>query len=182
MRMTPLFLALFVLAVAGTSRGAPAFQARVTATPPKIDGVLDDLTWREAVHSDAFRQILPLENADPSERTEFWVTYDADNVYIAVRCFDSAGPAGIRAYSMQRDQDNGSDDFVRIVFDTFNRQSDGYYFALTAAGGMQDGLVQNKNDPRNQWDAIWYGRVNRDNDGWSAEFASAGLGRRLHSR
>ncbi len=149
----------------------PSLVVRPTATPPKIDGVLDDPVWRDAAHSDAFRQVEPAENGEPTERTEFWVTYDADNIYAAIRSHDSASLAGIRGYSMQRDQDNGSDDLVRIVLDTFHRENDGYYFALTAAGGKHDGLIQNKDQANAQWDGLWYGKVTRDAGGWSAEFA-----------
>ena len=164
--------ALFSLPVSGAARdGVPSLQVRPTATPPRIDGVLDDVAWQSAAHSDAFRQVEPVENTAPTERTEFWLTYDADNIYVAVRSHDSAGLAGIRAYSMQRDQDNGSDDLVRIVFDTFHRENDGYYFALTAAGGKHDGLIQDKDQANDQWDGLWYGKVTRDAGGWSAEFA-----------
>lgn len=159
------------IGAAATAVAAPALSANPTATPPVIDGVLDDPAWHRAAHSDAFRQIIPLENADPTERTEFWVTFDAANLYVAVRCHDSAGPAGLRAYSMQHDQDNGSDDLVRIVFDTFHRENDGYYFALTAAGGKHDGLIQNKAEANDTWDGLWSGKVSRDAGGWSAEFA-----------
>ncbi len=150
---------------------APVLEIRATAMPPVIDGVLDDAAWIDAGHSDGFRQIYPAEDAAPTERTEFWVTFDADNIYIAIRCHDSAGLVGIRAYSMQRDLFNGSDDLVQIVLDTFHRQSDGYYFGLTAAGGRLDGLVQNKSEYNEQWDGLWLGRVARDAGGWSAEFA-----------
>ena len=165
------FVLLALPSAALASTGAPALDVRPTATPPVIDGALDDPAWRDAAHSTAFRQILPLENADPTERTEFWVTYDPANLYLAVRCHDSAGPAGLRAYSMQRDQDNGSDDIVRIVLDPFHRENDGYYFALTAAGGKHDGLIQNKAEGNDTWDGLWTGRVRRDAGGWSAEFA-----------
>lgn len=150
---------------------APSLDIRPTSTPPVIDGRLDDAVWRDAAHSDALRQLAPLEDAPPTERTDFWVTYDPDFLYIAVRAHDSGGAEGIRAYSMQRDQDNGSDDIVRIVLDTFNRQSDGYFFALTPAGGKHDGLIQNKDQANYQWDALWQGKVSRDEEGWSAEFA-----------
>jgi hypothetical protein len=156
---------------AATGSAVPAIEVSPTLHPPVIDGVLDDATWGRAAHSDAFRQITPLENVEPTERTEFWVTYDPDNLYVAIRCHDSAGLAGIRAYSMQRDQDNGSDDLVRVVLDTFHRQNDGYYFALTAAGGKHDGLIQDKDQPNADWDGLWHGRVTRDAGGWSAEFA-----------
>ncbi len=161
------FCALYSAAVAAP----PALTITATTQPPRIDGVISPGEWDGAATSSAFRQILPLENADPTELTEFWVTHDANLIYIAVRSHDSAGEAGLRAYSMQRDQDNGSDDLVRIVFDTFNRQNDGYYFALTAAGGKHDGLVQNKTEGNQHWDALWHGKVSRDAGGWSAEFA-----------
>lgn len=169
----PRLLLIISLGLLSAARlcGRPALDVTPTTRPPVIDGVIRAGEWEGAAHSDAFRQITPQENVEPSERTEFWVTYDADHVYVAVRCHDSAGLAGLRAYSMQRDQDNGSDDIVRIVFDTFHRENDGYYFALTAAGGKHDGLIQNKTDPNDQWDALWHGKVSRDAGGWSAEFA-----------
>ena len=153
------------------AKEGPSLDVRATTTPPAIDGVLAPGEWDAAAHSDVFRQVEPVENGDVTERTEFWVTYDKDYFYVAIRSHDTGGRAGVRAYSMQRDQDNGSDDLVRIVLDTFHRQSDGYYFALTAAGGRHDGLVQNKEESNDQWDALWLGRTSIDDGGWTAEFA-----------
>ena len=169
-RHSPLAAAIALLAVTVLS-AAPALDVRPTKTPPKIDGVLSPGEWDDAAHTDALTMVEPIEGGVPTERTEFWVTYDPDTIYVAVRSHDSAGAAGVRAYSMQRDQDNGSDDLVRIVFDTFHRQNDGYYFALTAAGGKHDGLIQNKEQANDQWDAIWLGRSTIDAGGWTAEFA-----------
>jgi hypothetical protein len=162
---------LCALTVATSLAAAPQLEINPTSTPPVIDGVLDDAAWLAAAHSDAFLQTYPGDGTAPSERTEFWVTFDRDNLYIAVRCYDSGGLAGIRAKSMQHDLFNGSDDLVQIVLDTFHRQSDGYYFGLTAAGGRIDGLVQNKSEYNEQWDGLWHGHVTRDEQGWSAEFA-----------
>lgn len=167
----PRMVATLGLMVATALSAAPSLDVRPTLTPPKIDGVLDDAAWRDAAHSDAFRQIIPLENAAPTERTEFWITYDRENIYVAVRCHDSAGAAGIRAYSMQHDDDNRADDSVRLVFDTFHRENDGYYFGLIAGGGKIEGLIQDKDVPNQQWDAIWQGKTRIDATGWSAEFA-----------
>jgi hypothetical protein len=176
LRISPLRFLCAILTVVAllatvTVTATPSLEVRPASSPPKIDGVLDDVAWRSAAHSDAFRQIAPLENIAPTEHTEFWVTYDADCIYVAVCCDDSAGAAGLRAYSMQRDQDNGSDDDVLLAFDTFHRQCDGYFFGLTAAGGKHDGLIQNKGDANYQWDGLWLGKVRRDATGWSAEFA-----------
>ncbi len=167
----PRLFIVFLLVAVCRLTAAPSLDVHPTDSPPVIDGVLDDAAWLDGAHSEAFRQIYPGEGTEPSERTEFWVTYDANNIYIAVRCHDSGGLAGIRAYSMQRDLTNGSDDEVKVVIDTFNRKSDGYYFGLTAAGGYLDGLVQNKSERNDQWDGLWHGRVSHDEGGWSAEFA-----------
>lgn len=176
MRLDSSLAAALVLmaAVALSAPAAPAvpsLDVRPAATPPKIDGIIGEAEWAGAAHTDALRMVEPAEGGTPTERTEFWVTYDADTLYVAIRSHDSAGAAGVRAYSMQRDQDNGSDDLVRIVLDTFHRQNDGYYFALTPAGGRHDGLIQNKDEGNDQWDAIWLGRTSIDAGGWSAEFA-----------
>ncbi len=164
--------ALHAQSVAATTvNGTATLDIHATATPPKIDGVISPGEWDHAAHSDGFRQLEPKENAPPNERTEFWVTYDADHLYVAVRSHDSAGRAGIRSTSMQHDQDNGSDDQVRVVIDTFNRRNDGYYFLLTAVGGKGEGLIQNKGDSVPDWDSIWIGKSSIDETGWSAEFA-----------
>jgi len=163
--------AALLAAVAAAQDATPVIAAAPAATPPKIDGVLSPGEWAGAAHSDMFRQVFPGENIAPTERTEFWVTHDRDHLYVAVRNHDSAGRAGIRAYSMQKDQDNGSDDIVRVVFDPFHRAKDGYYFALTAVGGKHDGLIQNSEEANDQWDALWLGKTSIDDGGWTAEFA-----------
>ncbi|AOS43500.1 hypothetical protein Verru16b_00545 [Lacunisphaera limnophila] len=164
-------LLLCTLLLGARLAAAPFLEVRPADAPPVIDGVITPGEWAMATPTDAFRQVEPVEDGAVTERTEFWVTYDRHHLYVAIRCHDTGGRAGVRAYSMQRDQDNGSDDLVRIVLDTFHRQSDGYYFALTAAGGRHDGLVQNKEEANDQWDALWHGRTSIDDGGWSAEFA-----------
>ena len=170
-RFVSVFLLTLISLTAFTRAAEPSLAVHATAVAPTIDGVISPGEWAGAAHSDTFREVEPVENGPVREHTEFWISYDKDYLYVAVRCDDSAGRAGVRSYSMRRDQDNGSDDLVRIVLDTFHRKSDGYYFALTAAGGKHDGLIQNKEEPNDQWDALWFGRSSIDEGGWSAEFA-----------
>lgn len=165
--LRPLALLLF----AALPGFAATLAVKPTHSPPVIDGVLNDAAWADAAHDDTFRQVYPGDGADPTERTEFWVTFDRDNLYVAIRCHDSAGAAGGRATSMQPDLANGSDDVVRIVIDTFNRHSDGYHFGLTAAGSRLDGLIENKSRDNDEWDGLWHGHATIDAGGWSAEFA-----------
>ncbi|MDD3179828.1 MAG: DUF5916 domain-containing protein [Opitutaceae bacterium] len=163
----PLWLAMLASIVAAK----PSFELRITAAPPLIDGQLNDDCWSsdQAMITD-FRQVAPLEDAAPTERTEVRITYDADNLYIAVRCFDQEADK-IIAKEMQHDRDTDSDDMVRVVLDTFNRQNDGYYFSLTAGGAKLEGLVKDNDTKVPEWDTVWHGRSRIAGKAWTAEFS-----------
>lgn len=147
----------------------PTLTARPCAEPPLVDGRLVEAAWAEAAPCERFRQVLPREDAEPSERTAVRVLYDPEHLYVGVRCDDRAA-TDIRASSLGRDGSEAGDDVVRLVLDPLGRGRDGYYFALTAAGGRTDGLIEDQDRLRLDWDAAWEGRVARDEHGWSAEF------------
>ena len=147
----------------------PFIQAQAVAQPPVIDGKLDDRCWQTAPVLTNFTQVLPVEGAAPTERTEVRIVYDRDNLYIGVRCFDRE-PAKIIAKQMQHDSFFQSDDTVKIAFDTFDRQRDGYFFAVNPAGARTEGLIENFNDEDPLWDTVWDARTCVDAQGWTAEF------------
>ena len=60
-----------------------------TETAPAIDGVLDEPVWAQAPVIDDLHQYDPVDHGEPSERTEVYVLYDDDNLYVAARMFDS---------------------------------------------------------------------------------------------
>ena len=51
---------------------------------------------------DNLRQVEPVENGEPSERTEVRLLFDSDFLYIGIRCFDEE-PDKIIATQMRRD-------------------------------------------------------------------------------
>src|SRR5229473_7641550 len=79
---------------------------------PRIDGLLDDECWQRAVPITNFTQVLPVEGAAASERTEVRFAYTRDVLFIAIRCFDRE-PGKILAKTMQRDNTFDSDDYVK---------------------------------------------------------------------
>jgi|GEM_PF-4057504 len=82
---------------------AASLDVRPTSTPPIIDGVLDDAAWKDAARSEAFRQIYPGEDVDPSERTEIWITYDsATNRCPTLAMTDSKSELAEHHFSPQR--------------------------------------------------------------------------------
>jgi hypothetical protein len=154
----------------------PPAQAERVATavpcaqPPVLDGRLDDACWANAPVVTAFTQVLPVEGAPPSERTEVRFAFTADYLYVAVRCFD-AEPGRILASQLRRDASFDSDDYVAVVFDTFARAREGYLFSVNPAGARRDALFGKFSELNVSWDALWDARARVDESGWSAEIA-----------
>src|SRR5262245_37445181 len=149
----------------------PSLQVVRCVEPPTIDGKLDDPAWSLARPVDAFVQVEPREGEAPTERTEIRALYDADHLYLGIRCFDRE-PAAIIATQMRRDADLDTDDRVLIVLDTFEDRRNGYLFEMNPAGARLDALIgSNGEDLNESWDTIWEGRAAIDGEGWSIELA-----------
>src|SRR5689334_19972178 len=105
--------------------------------PPTIDGKLDDDVWKTATVLKDFYQVQPGDNLIPENRTEVRLGYDARFLYIAFHCFDD--PAKVRANIPKRDN-IWDDDYVGILFDTFNDQRRAYKFDFNPLGVQADGI------------------------------------------
>jgi len=151
------------------ARPGVSLGAALVEHPPKIDGLLDDTTWQDAPVIDAFTQINPIDGNPPSERTEVRLLYDADTLYLGVRCFDNE-PNLIVARSMARDASHDSDDRITFTLDTFADRRNGYIFVVSAAGGKRDGLIESTRT-RWEWDGLWTAKTRVDDLGWTAEIA-----------
>ncbi|HYY14223.1 MAG TPA: carbohydrate binding family 9 domain-containing protein, partial [Chthoniobacterales bacterium] len=148
----------------------PTVHALRIDQPPQIDGALEDRCWREAEPLTNFTQVLPVEAAQPSERTEVRFVYTRDVLFIGIRCFDRH-PEKILVKTMQRDNTFDSDDYVKIAFDTFGKGRDGYVFMVNAAGARTDSIFGKFSEEDRNYDAIWDARARVDAQGWTAEIA-----------
>ncbi|MCH1569797.1 MAG: carbohydrate binding family 9 domain-containing protein, partial [Longimicrobiales bacterium] len=148
--------------------------APVVAAPDiSIDGRLDDLAWESAAILTGFSQYQPVEGTAASEETMVRMIVTDDALYFAIRAQDQNG--GPRATLTQRDGYGRSDDYVRVILDTFNDQRRAYVFMVNPYGIQGDGLWVEGGGGRFgdpiDWspDFLWesYGRV--DDSGYSAE-------------
>src|SRR5262245_27569712 len=60
---------------------------RVTA-PMRIEGALDEPLYSTVPPISDFIQQEPQEGDPATERTEMWVAFDEDNVYVSFRCWE----------------------------------------------------------------------------------------------
>jgi hypothetical protein len=128
----------------------PSSVPRVSV-PVKVDGVLEESEWKDALLLELKYETQPGENIPAMVRTEVLVTYDDGNVYFAFRCFDP-DPSAIRARYADRDDIIG-DDLIHVNLDTFNDERRNYFFGVNALGIQRDGIETKYGDTT--WDAIW---------------------------
>lgn len=103
---------------------AKAVSLAKCAAPPVIDGVLGEAEWQCAQRLVLSYQVLPGDNVNPSERTEVFISYDTQHLYLAFHAFDRA-PEAIRARMARRDN-VFEDDYVAVFLDTFNDRRRAY--------------------------------------------------------
>ena len=162
----PLLAAGICAAQPGGARSVTALRTR---EPVRVDGALNEQVWREAPPIGALIQREPKAGAEPSERTEVRAAYDADALYLAVRCYD-AEPRRLRSTQMRRDAVLQDDDHIQILLDTYHDRRNAYYFATNPAGVLVDGTISDNNPPNLNWDGIWMVKTRVDGEGWTAEF------------
>ena len=134
--------------------------------PITIDGKLTEDVWKKDTGVSNFIQRDPVEGVEPTRKTVVYVAYDNEAIYIGARMFDL--PDSIVSRLSRRDVDVTTDGFLAYL-DPYNDKRSGFYFALSAAGTLYDGVLYNDDWSDNSWDGVWEGKVNIDKDGWTAE-------------
>ena len=142
-----------------------------TETPPTIDGILGDEAWSQAAVISDFLQSKPLEGAEPTERTEIYLLYDDNMLYIAGRFWDSE-PERIAAGTLRHRWNRlGDDDRIAVVLSPYNDQRSGYKFETNANGVKHEAIYQNVSQNLPAWDTIWDAASSINEEGWVTEMA-----------
>jgi len=134
---------------------------------PVIDGKLNPGEWDGAFSMANFKTFEPDFGKDPSQKTEAFFLYDAENLYFAFRCSDS-DPSKIKASISKRDA-MFADDFVGILLDTSNTMQSGYGFLVNPLGIQGDGIMDIGGNLNSDQDFIWYSKGQIDSQGYIVE-------------
>jgi len=137
---------------------------------PVIDGVLDDAVWARATRIDDLHQFQPVDHGEPTEKSEFFVFYDEDFIYVGARLYDS-NAAGIRARQLVQGGSLRFDDAIEFLLDPFETRRTGYSFQLNPNGIRMDGVYESPTEINRDWDGIWLAEARIDDAGWTAEVA-----------
>ena len=125
------------------------------AEPLEMDGRLDEEVFSSVLSISDFIQTDPDHGAPATEKTEVWLFFDDDNVYVVGRCWETE-PDRLVANEMRRDNVTivRNDNFA-WSFDTFHDHRNGVLFEVNPIGGRIDGQVTNESQVNIDWNPIW---------------------------
>jgi hypothetical protein len=135
-----------------------------------IDGILDEPAWLTADKATHFQRVLPTDTGFAIAQTEVRVIYDESNLYVGIVCYDPT-PGKRPVESLRRDFNFLKNDNFIVFLDTYNDQTNGFAFGVSAAGAQWDGIQANGGTVNLNWDIKWRSAVKNYKDRWVAEFA-----------
>jgi hypothetical protein len=151
--------------------GRVTVRAVRLAQPLRIDGALDEALYSSHEPMSDFIQMEPAHGAPATEKSEVWIAFDADNVYVGFRAFESE-PERMVANDMRRDSQNvWQNEHLGVAFDTFYDRRNSLNFYLSAIGGRADGQVTNEGNWAGDWNPVWDFATRRIDGGWTGEMA-----------
>jgi hypothetical protein len=150
--------------------GDATIRAVRVSSPLSIDGRLDEQFYRDTPAISDFIQTVPVERGVPSERTEAWISFDDEYVYVSARIWEPGGEDGWVSNEMRRDsQQLRQNDNFGVFLDTFYDRRNALAFYVTPIGGFADFQVTNEGNPNFDWNPITEIRTGRFDGGWTLE-------------
>jgi hypothetical protein len=165
--ITIAIMILIISAASGQAAEKKKYKAAEITTAPVIDGILDEQIWQTGTWTDDFIQNEPYNGRPASQKTEFKILFDENNLYVAIKAYDTS-PDSIVNRLTRRDQADG--DLVGIIVDSFHDLRTGFLFGVSSAGVKYDQMFTN--DGQNEdssWDPNWWVKTSVNNEGWIAE-------------
>ncbi len=160
-------LCLLIPSAFGQTTEKKRYKATQISEAPVIDGVINEKLWNEGEWTDDFTQFEPYNGKEPSQHTEFKILFDANNLFIAIKSFDTS-PDSIVKRLTRRDHEDG--DMVAIIFDSFHDLRTGFFFGVSVGGVKVDQMMTNDGQNEDQsWDPNWWVGTSINREGWIAE-------------
>jgi len=136
----------------------------------KIDGVLDDAIWDNALIVDLLYEVDPGNSIPADVSTKAYIIDIGHSILIGFKAQDP-NPKSIRAFLRDRDS-AWRDDFVGVILDTYNDEIRALEFFVNPLGIQMDLIRDDSGGGSNEdssWDAIWDSSGKITGDGYTVE-------------
>jgi hypothetical protein len=160
----------------------PVTEAFELKSAPKIDGdVANDSVWKNVIPTSGFTQVQPNLGEPASQKTEVYMGYTADALYIGLIAYDE-NPENIIVSNSRRDAGLDDTDSFRVVIDGLLDRQNGFVFGTNPAGQEYDGQVIKEGGGgssqfgsgagafNKEWNGSWEVTTKLRDFGWTAEF------------
>lgn len=145
-----------------------SLQILRTENPPKIDGVLNDAVWANAMEAKNFTEFRPTMGLAEKKGQETIVkmAFDDSAIYIAAYLYDNPE----RIMKQMNSRDNfGQNDYFIVVLNPNNDSQNDTQLVVFPTGTQADAIVNPSNGKDFGWNAVWDSAVKIVDDGWIVE-------------
>jgi hypothetical protein len=138
----------------------------------KIDGVLDEPAWKTAPEADKFIALrpTPFKAENPDNSSHVYLMYNNEGIYIGGNLYEK-NKDSIASELIGRDG-FGNNDFIGVIFDTYQDKLNGFEYFVTPLGEQMDAKVSPNNNGNSEdftWNAVWQSAARINSKGWSFE-------------
>jgi hypothetical protein len=138
----------------------------------KIDGLLDEAAWQTAPEANKFIGLrpTPFKAENPDNPSRVFIMYNNEGIYVG-GILTEKNKDSISSELMGRDG-FGSNDFLGVVFDTYQDKLNAFEYFVTPLGEQFDAKVSpntNGNSEDFSWNAVWQSAAKINNNGWTFE-------------
>lgn len=165
-------LCLFGTVVAQKPTLVKNLPAKRTTQKVIIDGNLNEIAWKDAAKFDEMIEFRPTagRKEEQGNHTEAYLMYTDEGIYFGGTCFERSKDS-VSAELSGRDG-FGTNDYIGLIFDTYNDKLNGFEYFLTPLGEQWDAKMssnQNGNGEDFAWNAVWESKVVMHDKGWTFE-------------
>src|SRR5215208_5043287 len=134
---------------------AKELSAKRTTKPVKIDGLINDEAWKDASIMTDLVEFRPkvgdLEN--PGNKTIAYLMYDDEGIYFGGYCYERTKDSIAR--ELKGRDGFGSNDYIGIIFDTYNDKLNGFEYFITPLGEQWDAKMNPPSQDGEMEDFTW---------------------------
>jgi len=170
--LTPWVIVLLCVNVAAQSTAPKQLEARRTNQKVKIDGLIDEPAWKDAALMTDLVEFRPKVGAieSPETKTITYLMYDDEGIYFGGYCHERTKDSISRELAGR--DGFGSNDYVGIIFDTYDDKINGFEYFVTPLNEQWDAKMApggNNGGEDFSWSAVWKSGAVIHSDGWSFE-------------
>lgn len=173
---TVLYSFFLFLSVESFAQSPPprVLEAKRTTGTVKIDGLINDEAWKDAAVMKDMVYFRPKMGAkeDYENRTEAFLMYNDEGIYFGGFCHERNKDSIATELTGTRDG-YGANDYIGIIFDTYNDKLNGFEYFVTPLGEQWDAKM---NPPSVEgdmedfsWNGVWQSGAVITDSGWSFE-------------